>query len=164
MKVRACSIDSMTQRHPIQNGAIMLITTNTWNNVPLFEEPERARCAIATLYNTQSLYPFQLFAFVVMHNHCHVLLRADPPVTIAKIMNSWKGVTSYTLDIGRIWQARYHIRIIENPHIALHYIHMNPVVAGYCDTPESYPWSSASGMWTVDPLLIDPSVPTLGRA
>lgn len=130
----------------------MLITTNTWKSVPLFEEPERARSAITALYNTQSLYPFSLFGFVVMHDHCHVLLHVDPPQTIAKIMNSWKGVTSYTLDLGRIWQARYHIRIIENPYGALAYIHRNPVVAGYCDAPESYPWSSASGMWNVDSL------------
>lgn len=130
----------------------MLITTNTWKNASLFKDLDRARLVVQSLYNTRSLYPFRLFGFVVMYDHCHVLLYIDHPITTARIMHTWKSYVSHALGLGRIWQSRYHIRIVKNPNGALTYLHKNPVVAGYCKTPESYQWSSASGLWDVDPL------------
>ena len=117
----------------------------------MFMDPAYARTAIESLYSTQEIKPFFLHSFVIMPDHCHVLLRVPSPMTIAAVMNSYKRKVAF--EIGKpFWQPRFHLRIPRNPWIALEYIHMNPVKAGLVDDPADYPWSSASGRWDVTPL------------
>ncbi len=144
----------MTHRRLLQAGAIMFITTNTEHRAPTFEHPPYAREVIETLYRTKSLHPFSLFGFVVMPDHCHLLLKVKASKRISMIMNVWKGGTSHNIGVGRIWQARYHMIVPNNPHAMLKYVHDNPVRAGLCTAPEEYPWSSACGKWPVSVLPI----------
>lgn len=142
----------MTHRRLLQAGPVMFITTNTEHRAPTFERPPYSREAIDTLYRTKLLHPFSLFGFVVMYDHCHLLMEVKAPQRISRIMNVWKGGTSHNIGVGRIWQARYHMIVPSNPHAMLQYIHENPVKAGYCNSPEEYPWSSANGAWPVSRL------------
>jgi putative transposase len=142
--------EHMFQRHPVQNNALMLITTNTSGRSPVFAEPAHAREAVECLYRVQSLYPFFLYGFVMMPDHCHSLLRVDPPLKVSQIMNSYKSGLTFDIGIPKLWQSRFHIRIVENgAGNVLQYIHMNPVIKNLADRPESYPWSSANGKWDV---------------
>jgi len=145
----------MTQRHPIQNDAIMFITTNIYDGAPIFEDDAYAREAIDALYRVKNMRPFILYGFVIMPDHCHLLLRIPPPETISKIMQVFKVSVPLNIGISSIWQKRFHIKIPDNPHAILQYIHMNPVRAGIADRPEEYPWSSASGKWNINPLPIN---------
>lgn len=143
----------MFQRHLIQNDHLMLVTTNTYQRFPFFEEPSHAREAVECLYRVQSLYPFFLFGFVVMPDHCHFLLRVDSPGRISQIMNSFKSGLTFDTGIPKLWQSRFHIRIINRSGgKALEYIHMNPVKKSLCEKAQDYPWSSASGKWDVSEL------------
>jgi putative transposase len=143
----------MTQRHPIQNEAIMLITTNVLGREPLFRHPTMAREAIECLYRLHAFRPFIMYGFVVMPDHCHFLLKILKPYTISRLMSAYKSGLTFDLGIPKLWQRRFHVRIIDgNPTHALRYIHLNPVRAGLSESPESYPWSSASGRWDVSPI------------
>ena len=142
----------MPQLHPIQNGVLMLITTNTMDGEPLFAHGTHAREAIETLYRVKNLHPFDLFGFVIMPDHCHFLLHVAPPETIAKVMSSFKSGVTFNTGIPIMWHRRYHMRIVENGIAPLRYIHMNPVKAGLVRQPEEYPWSSASGEWPIAQL------------
>lgn len=142
----------MTQRHPISSGCMMFITTNTRHRAPIFEHGPYAREVIETLFRTKELHPFLLFGFVVMHDHCHLLLQVRFPEKISTIMNVWKGMTSLNIGLGRIWQPRYDMQVPEAPNAVLRYIHNNPVSAAYCESPEEYAWSSANHRWNIDPL------------
>ncbi len=143
----------MFQRHPVQNNQLMLVTTNTVGRFPVFADTSVAREAIECLYRVQSLYPFFLFGFVFMPDHCHFLLRADPPVKISQIMCSFKSGLTFDTGIKKMWQSRFHLRIIEGGGWnVLQYIHMNQVKKGLSDRPENYLWSSASGKWDVSVL------------
>ena len=134
----------MFQRHPIQNNALMLVTTNTSGRFPVFAESAHAREAVECLYRVQSLYPFFLFGFVIMPDHCHFLLRADPPVKISQLMSSYKSGLTFDTGIPKLWQSRFHLRIIERgAGNVLQYIHMNPVRAGIVEKEEEYLNSSA---------------------
>jgi putative transposase len=144
----------MTQRHPIQNDAIMLVTTNVIHRLPYFDDSARAREAVECLYRTQSIHPFFLYGFVIMPDHCHFLVHVPSPNTVSKVMNSYKSGLTFDLGIPKLWQRRFHIRIAKKPFGALRYIHMNPVRAGFCDIPEDYPWSSASGRWDISSLIL----------
>ena len=137
----------MSQRHPIQNEVIMLVTSVTVGRETFFEDAAYAREACETLYRVQELHPFFLYAFVVMPDHCHFLLRVAPPETISHIMNVYKSGLTFNLGIKKIWQKGFDIRIVKNPEEARRYIHLNPVKGGLVEIAEDYPWSSASGKW-----------------
>lgn len=128
----------------------MLITTVTLNRNPVFKDPVMAREAIDRLYRIQSLHPFFIYGFVIMPDHCHFLLKVLPPFTVSRLMNSYKSGLTFDTGIPKLWQPRFHIRIIERDvGKVLWYIHLNPVKKGLAESVEAYPWSSASGKWDV---------------
>ncbi len=145
----------MTQRRPDQNDRLMFITTNTHNRMPIFKNPAFAKEAIDQLYRVQALYPFFLFGFVIMPDHCHYLLNVPSPGSISKIMNVYKSGLSFQLGIGKTWQPRYHSMFPNDAWRTLEYIYMNPVRKKLCDHPAGYQWSSASGKWDVTTLGAD---------
>lgn len=145
----------MTQRHPIQTDAIFFITTVVRDRKPIFVNPTFAREAIETLYRVQELHPFFLFGFVIMPDHCHLLLAPVSGTKISTIMNRWKMGVAHSLGIGQIWQPRYFIRIPDDTSLTLRYIHQNPFKASLSKRNEDYPWSSLSGKWDVTGLGIE---------
>ncbi len=142
------------QRHPIQNEHLMFITTNLEKRRPIFSDPACARIAAETLYSIQDFYPFFLYGFVIMPDHVHVLLRIPEGESISKTIGLYKRAVTFNIGKGPLWQSRFHIRMPDDPAGTLHYIHMNPVKAGLCTSPEEYSWSSASGRWEVEDLLL----------
>ena len=142
----------MTQRHPIQNDVLMLVTTNTMHRTPVFSNPAYASEAIDRLYRVQNLHPFFIFAFVIMPNHCHFLLNVPAPYTIAKLMNTYKTGLTFDIGIGAFWQPRFDVRVPDHGYETLRYIHENPVKAGLVLSAQDYPWSSASGKYDVSDL------------
>jgi REP element-mobilizing transposase RayT len=115
-------------------------------------EPQIARCVVAALYRGErQLHQYGLRAFAVMPNHVHVLL--DPRIPLARITNGLKGVTAREANaiLGRtgihFWQDESFDHWIRNgqelERVRL-YIEANPVAAGLVESPEDWPWSSAS--------------------
>ncbi|TSC58193.1 MAG: hypothetical protein Greene041619_753 [Candidatus Peregrinibacteria bacterium Greene0416_19] len=142
----------MFQRHPVQNNAMMFITTNTRDRVPVFQDAANAREAVDSLYRVQELHPFFLYSFVIMPDHCHFLLNVPSPESISRIMRVYKYGVCFNLGMSKLWQSRFHVKIISKIGPVTRYIHLNPVKAGLVATPEEYPWSSASGRWDVKEL------------
>ncbi len=143
---------SMSQLHPVQSDSIMLLTSVIRDRKPIFTNHVYAREAIETLYEVQVHHPFFLYAFVIMPDHCHLLIRVLPPGAISKIMNVFKGCSSMRIGLGSIWQRGFHMKIVQNPSNVLRYIHLNPTKIGLAEKPEDYPWSSANGRWDVSPI------------
>ncbi|MDB4979217.1 MAG: transposase [Candidatus Peribacteria bacterium] len=127
----------------------MLITTTVKNRRRIFDDEAFAREAIETLYRVQKLHPFILFGFVIMPDHCHLLVYVPAPESISTIMRVFKYGLTFNLGIGAFWQARFHIGLPKNPQSSLWYIHHNPVRAGLAEKLQDYPWSSGSGRWKV---------------
>jgi putative transposase len=146
------TVSHMTQRHPIVSDRIMLITTNTIDRVPYFANPVYAREAIECMYRTQQFHPYFLYGFVIMPDHCHFLMNVPSPNTVAKVMNSYKSGLTFDIGVPKLWQKRFHIRLADDPHRALSYIHENPMRKNLCESSDQYPWSSASGQWDIEPL------------
>ncbi len=144
----------MSQRHPIQNDAIMFVTTNIRHKQPIFSNEACATEAVETLYRVQQLHPFFLYGFVVMPDHCHFLLKVMAPYTISKLMSTYKSNVALNIGMGNIWQERFHIRLPNKPEASRTYIHTNPVKAGIIEHANLYPWSSASAKWDVSPIEI----------
>ncbi len=140
------------QRHSIQNQTMMFVTTNIAKRRKIFLDPSFANEAILALYKTQQLNPFFLYGFVIMPDHCHLLLSVPEGGSISKIMHTFKRSVSFALDLGSIWQSRFYISYPKRPSEVLSYIHQNPVRAHLSETAESYPWSSASSKCDVSQL------------
>lgn len=133
------------QRHPVQNQTMMFITANILNRRKIFADPACANEAVLALYKTQQIHPFFLYGFVIMPDHCHLLISVPENGSVSKIMHTFKRAVSFAIDQGSIWQSRFHIRYPKNPDAALNYIHQNPVRAHLSASADVYPWSSACG-------------------
>ncbi len=142
----------MSQRHPTQHGCIMLVTTVTKNRYPYFSDDTLAREAVEAIYRTQTVHTFFLFGFVIMPDHCHLLLHVPPPEKISTVIKSYKSSVSFGVARGVLWQPRFHIRIVQEPWRALQYIHENPVNEHLVTNSQAYRWSSASRLWDITEL------------
>lgn len=142
----------MSQRHPLQNQALMFVTTNVRDREPVFADNACARIAVETLYSIQEFYPFFLYSFVIMPDHCHLFLLVPEHGSVSKVIGIYKRAVTFNLGRSSLWQPRYYMTIPKHAESVISYIENNPVKAGLCNTPKEYPWSSASGRWDVERL------------
>ena len=95
---------------------------------------------------------WKLHAFCLMTNHVHLLIQTPEP-TLPRGMQFLIGeyVEGFNERHGRrgaLVQGRYKSRLVETEdHYVecLRYIAWNPVVAGLCERPEHWRWSSWGG-------------------
>ena len=86
-----------------------------------------------------------------MPNHVHVLVATTAEHELGAIVRFWKSKSAARINAllgreGALWARDYFDRYIrDGKHFEAnkHYIEMNPVVAGLCDKPEAWPYSSA---------------------
>lgn len=94
---------------------------------------------------------YLLFAWVIMPNHIHLLLRPKPGFKLEKIIHSFKSFTAQESNKvlgreGKFWMREAFDRYIrDSDHFdrAFRYIENNPVKAGFCASPEEWEFSSA---------------------
>ena len=94
-------------------------------------------------------FDVSIFAYVLMDNHYHLLIRTNRP-NLSKSMH-WLGTTYTTLfnltnvQTGHLFQGRFKSLLVENEAYLLqlsYYIHRNPLRAGLVNRLIDYPWSS----------------------
>ncbi len=141
----------------------------------------------------RSKHPFDLWAWVVMPEHVHLVLLPHKQSTIAGILTTMKQSVSRRAMIWlkensprylekladkqpngkrayRFWQRGggydRNLRSTRDVHEKVLYVHQNPVKRGLVKTPELWEWSSAN-VWHTGlngPLSLDrDSVPTLSN-
>ena len=124
-----------------------------------------------------------LHGYVIMSNHAHYLLSADPEKSLSDIMRDFNTHTSRQITAllkkegktnllkvfkdaadaeGRgndykVWQEGFHPIAVETGHFVaqkLKYLHDNPVRKGYVDQPEHWRYSSARNYLLGDDSVI----------
>ena len=130
-------------------GALYHILSRGNGQQYIFLEDEDRYCFFDILSEMSERFAIDIFAYVLMDNHYHILLRTQKP-NLSKSMQ-WLG-TTYTrrfnlnhLQNGHLFQGRYKSIIIENDAYLLrlsYYIHRNPLRAGIVQRLADYPWSS----------------------
>lgn len=95
-------------------------------------------------------FNFKIFAYCLMANHIHLVIKTSKQGTISDIM---KAVTiahtryyhhKYHAS-GHIWQGRFKSPIVSDDEYLLtlmRYIEQNPLRAGMVEQPDKYPFSS----------------------
>lgn len=112
-----------------------------------FDDVDRKKF-IKEIRNTKNKYNYELYAYVLMNNHVHLLIN-DKNDSISKIIQSL--ATSYAIyfnkkydRIGHLFYNRFHSKCVEDLSYLLNlqkYIHKNPQKDGICKM-DKYKWSS----------------------
>ncbi len=115
----------------------------------IFEDDNDRDIFLKILIEASERFSIELYAYVLMGNHYHLLLKTIEP-NLSKTMQ-WIGST-YTRrfnirhgQIGHLFQGRFKSIIVENEAYLLQlslYIHQNPLRAGIADRLADYTWSS----------------------
>jgi len=94
---------------------------------------------------------YKLISWVIMPNHCHILMTPETGFEISNIMHSIKSYTAHEANKilnrqGQFWAKEYFDRYIRDyKHFAstIKYIENNPVKARLCQLSEEWPYGSA---------------------
>jgi putative transposase len=149
-----------TPKHRTAPGTSYFVTTKCWQGRAVFQVSENAEILIETLFHYRDLDAYLIHEFVVMPDHLHLLLTPSTTTSLEKAMQFIKGGSSHRIRKVRnqkmeIWQVGFHdwtIRDADDWRTKIEYIHTNPVRAKLVQRPEDWPYSSANGKFSVDPI------------
>ena len=147
-------------KHRTHPGSSYFVTTKCAENRSIFQIPENAKILFDTILKYRDQRAYQLHEFVVMPNHLHLLLTPSPNTSLEKCIQFIKGASSHEIHRQRnhkldIWQKSFHdwtIRDESDWQEKAQYIRMNPVRAKLVESPEAWPFSSASEQFSLDPM------------
>jgi len=117
----------------------------------LLKDPRAAEATVQVLQKHAGVL-YNLRHWVLMPNHVHLLLTPLEQISLEKIAHQLKGESAREINralgrLGSLWAIETFDRYIRNEDHFLRtaqYIEGNPVKAGLCELPESWPWSSAA--------------------
>ena len=160
----------MRSNYKLQNTDYPYFITSTIVNwIRLFDENEFKHLLFQNLIFYQSKYEIEIFAYVIMPDHFHMVCKSEQ---LRKAIQSLKSYTAKEIiDILRsdinfeildelrnakkkykaesdfqVWQEGYHPQEIINNRMLkqkIEYIHYNPVRKGLVSRPEDWEYSSA---------------------
>jgi putative transposase len=135
-----------------EQGHAFFITIATHRKYPWFLlYPNLGKHAIGLLRHLISAREATLFAWCIMPDHIHLLLRGD---SVVEFVGSFKGTMTpmaRQIEAGRrLWQRSFFdhaLRDEESLYEIVRYIWENPVRAKIVENHSDYPWSG-SEVWT----------------
>ena len=141
----------MPRKLLIRTDEIIYHITSRANNKEWFSLPleDVWKICVDKLEATYSQVPFELNAFVLMHNHYHMLVRT-PMCNIDEVMFEFNRTLSQNLRkqtgrINRMFGGRYHWSLIENERYLFNvfkYVFQNPLRKKLARRCEDYPHST----------------------
>jgi putative transposase len=143
-----------------QQFRTFFVTAVTWSRRALFRSERMARLFLHLCEENRNKGRFLLHEFVLMPDHCHMLITPDFEVSLEKAVQFIKGGFSYRAkkELGsnlEIWQPSFTEHRVHDADDYLYhrsYIHQNPVRAGLVEKAEDYPYSSATPKDFLDPM------------
>ena len=119
------------------------------NRQNIFEDQADYIRFIQTLRQYKEISGYQIYAYCLMGNHVHLLLKVGEE-PLGQVMRRICGSFVYWYNqkyqrIGNLFQDRFKSEPIENDSYfltVLRYIHQNPLKAGLVTNIEDYQWSS----------------------
>jgi REP element-mobilizing transposase RayT len=171
--------------HPVFDPThLYFITTTAVERVHLFKRDVTKRVIADSLAYMRAERWISLYAFVIMPNHVHVIVRFEEGYTLSNVMRDFKKHTSkqiirqYQAENSqqvlaflkqaaaqvpgqeyRVWQEGYDARNVFSPDFLrqkVEYVHNNPCQSRWqlAERPEEYTWSSARFYLQGEPTVI----------
>jgi REP element-mobilizing transposase RayT len=163
---------------------LYFITTTAVQRVNLFHRDVIKRIIADSLNYIRVQHWIKLYAFVIMPNHIHIIVRFLEGYTLSDVMREFKKYTArqiirqYQAENNqpalafleqtanhvpdqryKVWEDGYDARNVFSPEFLgqkLEYIHNNPCQPHWelVEHPEEYPWSSARYYLLDKPAII----------
>jgi len=155
-----------------QSGTLY-ISGSTYHRVPIFRQHEACEIFLRALDAYRQKFHLRVFAYVVMPDHYHLLLKIPADRRLLDFLRDFKSLVGrHVLDWVRqvdrdellrrfalprkgtrskdarhcVLQYNTYVKALDNPRALrqkMAYIHMNPVRERLAESPEAYPYSSA---------------------
>jgi putative transposase len=129
---------------------IYFVTFCTHGRRPVFGDSERASWIIQTLRTVSESSGFRVHSYCVMPDHVHAVIEGSAGDSdLGRFVKAFKQSTAfhYKKELGEsLWQRRYYEHILrpsDSLDAIIWYVWMNPVRAGLCAEPKSYPHSGS---------------------
>jgi putative transposase len=132
------------------DGLIFHILNRGNGRQDIFHKDDDFKVFIDLLATVQEMYEIRIFAYCLMTNHFHLLLKPIKSENLSRGMQ-WL-MTSHVRryhrhykSSGHVWQGRYKSFIVqEDDHLltVARYIEGNPVRAAMVASAKNWPWSS----------------------
>lgn len=137
-----------TARKHSESGIYHVILRGINRQQIFFDETDYAYF-VRLLCKYKSVSGYDLFAYCLMGNHIHLLMR-ERNEPLAVVMKRIGGAFAYWYNgkyerTGHLFQDRFKSEVIDSERAfiaVLRYILRNPVKAGMCKRPEDYKYSS----------------------
>ena len=129
-------------------GAIYHVYCRVARGEFVFDEHDEASEFIELLCEVRDLDGLTVFAWCLMGNHYHLVLRTKE-IALWRSMARLQGSFSRSYNrrhryLGRLWQSRYRARVVDTDEYyrqVVAYVHLNPVTARIVDDPAAYVYS-----------------------
>lgn len=130
---------------------LMYHVINRGNNKQvIFRDREDYLHYLNTIQRYKKKYRFKLFAYCLMPNHVHLLIKVSKGGSISKIMQSITVAQTRRFNdkyqrCGHVWQGRFLSPLVSSDEYAVNvmrYIEQNPWRAGMVAAVADYPFSS----------------------
>ncbi len=144
-------------------GAIYHVYCRVARGEYVFDDDFEAVEFIEVLRKVRDLDGWTIFAWCLMGNHYHLVLRTKD-IDLWRSMARLQGSVSRSYNrrrrfLGRLWQSRYRARVIDSEEYfrqVIAYVHLNPVAAGIVTDPAEYVFSGhREVIGTCRPHVID---------
>jgi len=142
-----------TPFHLYLDDEIYFITARTLDNIKHFNSTAKLQMLLECVDKAVSKYNIHLYAYVVLHNHYHLLMKLPEGKELenfiryihgksGKLIKNWK-IKPSGLDHKRIWWNYWDncIRDEKTFFTKINYVHHNPVKHGYVKKMENYKYS-----------------------
>jgi REP element-mobilizing transposase RayT len=114
----------------------------------VFDESCEAERFVETVRQVGGLHRWQVFAWCLMGNHYHLVVRTSS-IPLWRTMQRLQSNVAREFNrrrkyLGRLWQSRYRARLIDSQDYfrqVVSYVHLNPVAAAIVDDPADYAYS-----------------------
>lgn len=152
---------SRTFRVRSYSGLYHVILRGIDRRAIFMDEMDRA-IFLKSLAKAKEKSGFKLYAYCLMDNHVHILLREEQE-SLEKIFKragvSYVAYYNRKYDLyGHLYQDRFHSEPIDSKSYfmdVLRYICQNPVKAGLCDSFLKYRWLECSGVINKSGIIDD---------
>ena len=162
-------------------GYAYFVTTKIKDYIRVFETKPYFDIIIENLNFYRNKFGFRLWAYVIMPEHMHLMIRLADKCDLSKIMEEFKRYTSKQILTQLKEDKKFHLIklfAITNPrkekhivweegfrglgisservfNIKMNYIHNNPVKRGFVKEPEDYIYSSYRNYYSQNSSIIE---------
>lgn len=152
----------------IDDGLVYHAINGGNNRQDVFRRDADFEQFLDAMQQTRERYPFDLYAYCLMHNHFHLVLAPHAGQSISRIVQSLTVAHTWHFhrrrsSSGHVWQGRFKSPVIQtDEHLltVMRYVESNPLRAKMVTDLGSWRWSSYAvhaGLG-VDPMVSEAPV------